>query len=85
MIEKLSKNITSKGELRALGIRGLHMEAQQVERHLEDSKGDIVSAVFKVLMEWRTGQGDPASAYERLREGLLNSNLNIHIQLLKSE
>ena len=61
------------------------MKTEQIDRHLEDNRGDIASAVFKVLTEWQTAQNDPTSAYETLRQGLIECNLSTHIQVLKPE
>ena len=83
MLQKLPEKITEEGELRALGLIGLGMKAEQIDRHLKDNQRDIRSAVFKVLMEWRTSQSDLTIAYEKMRDGLFNCNLSIHIPLLK--
>ena len=85
MILNLSRKITEKAELRILGIRGLGMKTEQIERHLEDNKGDIASAVFKVLNEWQTTHHDPESAYETLRKCLRKCNLSNYMQVLKPE
>ena len=85
MIENLSRKITEKAELSILGIRGLGMKTEQIDRHLEDNKGDIYSAVFQSLKRMANSTDDPESAYERLRKRLRKCNLSNYIQVLKPE
>ena len=80
MLVKLSQEINFKGELRALAISGLAMKSAQVETSLQNNSGDITSAVYGVLREWRATKCDAAEAYEELYKALNKCNLGHYIR-----
>ena len=82
MIQGLSECISSNVELRALAINGLGLDAEKVQKHLENYPKAITAAAFDLLMEWRNSQNNRQSAYKELYKGLKNSNLELYIAMV---
>ena len=79
MLVNLSRQISKKGEIRGLAIIGLGMTSERVKIHLQYNAKDLETAAFDLLHEWRNSQEDAESAYEGLRKGLTECNLEYYI------
>ena len=67
---RLSRRLTSNGDLRRFAIYGLEMEAHEVQKHLQNHPHDISTAAINLLSEWRNSQSTGAAAVANLRVAL---------------
>ena len=72
----LSTKLTSNADLKKLAISGLKMDGHQVEKHINNEKGDISSAAHKVLQDWRNSRESDKVAGNKLWEALGVVGLN---------
>ena len=80
MLATLSEKITSKGELRYLIGNGLELDSTRIKRILHEHPADLTTAAFHALTEWRAAQGCNKRAYRKLRNALIDCNLEGHIK-----
>ena len=66
----MSKRITRRVHLRLLGIKGLRLDEQVIDWHLEKHPANIQSAAFKVLKSWYMRQSDWVRAYSDLHAAM---------------
>ena len=70
MIVDLSTLIVTLVDLREIAINGLEIEGIKVQRHINNNPGDITSAAYNLLKEWRDTRQDFITAYMKLSEAL---------------
>ena len=74
---ELSRLITTKTDLRRLGIEDLKLPASRVESALADNPGKIHMAAWSLLMTWREMYEDPVEAFNDLFTALKKCHMNI--------
>ena len=76
-IVRLSERISSKGEVRNLGLKVLKLSQPDIQSALTNNQKDIQSAAYEVLQKWfrqqDSGQQALSSLFESLRENEMNS------------
>ena len=83
MLNSLSEWITDESELRKLGITGLGVEDRFISKHLKDKHGDITSAVYSVLKEWRKKHPDDMEAWQDLHKALGDAGMSYYRNTLE--
>ena len=76
MLLKLSKFYHSDEDIYSFRLLGLEMDENVVEGHLRNKRGDIHSAVFQILKDWRKTQEDARMAYQSLCKALRHKDFN---------
>ena len=77
----LTRNITEKIDLRALGVK-LGVPLTEIDAAITNNNSHITEATYIVLRDWRTGQGDDKVAWRNLKITLQSAGLNNLINLL---
>ena len=62
-ISRLSRKLTTQSDVRKLGIEGLRLESEDVDRHISDHKNDIATAAYHIIYDWRKSKDNLTIAY----------------------
>ena len=79
MLVRLSSKFTDEQELVMLAAIGLEMDDYVIERHLNDRPGDLKSAAYNILKEWRMKQKNNQVAYGTIVTALRKVDLENYI------
>ena len=82
---KLSKQIVSISDLREVGIAGLNMPSNSVERHIKDSPNRLTSAAYSLLREWFVQQPDVETAQNNMEKALRDTRKYMWMQIVCCE
>ena len=63
---KLSQQISSDGDLRALGTRGFGFAKNIIDNALRNNRDNINEAALFIINKWSTNQANEAEAYDLL-------------------
>ena len=78
MVLKLAKRMNDPIDILTLGMNGLHMKEEDIERHLQEHKPNLIMAARGMLNTWKASQPDDRAAYERLCEALRDKDVNMN-------
>ena len=82
---QLSKQIVSISDLREVGITGLNMPSNSVERHIKNFPNRLTSAAYSLLREWCFQQPDLETARNNIIQALKVARKNFWIYIVLSE
>ena len=69
-LNKLSRRLTAQSDVRKLGLEGLGLTSEDVDRHLTDHSNDIVTAAYYMLCYWCKSQENRTIAYKNISKAL---------------
>ena len=67
---ELSKDFFSEELLEELGIKGLGIPDNTIQKHIKNHPNDITRAALAILREWRNSQENATIAYENICKAL---------------
>ena len=77
MLVSLSRFLTDESKIRRLGINGLGMKEHHIAAKIYNNRGDIVTAAYKVLNQWKHSQEDMKDAYVKLGQALMSKPVDM--------
>ena len=78
-LNKLSLTLTTQSEVRELGIEGLGLPSEHIDRHLTDHSNDIAVAAYYMIYYWCKSQENRTIAYQRMCKALKRVGMNFKI------
>ena len=79
----LSQSIVKKSHLRTLGIKGLHIANEKIEKQLRNNENDVTSAAYELLLEWRNALPNARIALKIICEALCRTEMKYLIEHCK--
>ena len=79
---ELSKHIVTTSDVRTVGIQGLGMQSNTVDKHISDAQDKATSAAYSMLQEWLAGQKDLEMAWINIKRALAKIDKNLWIEIV---